>query len=123
MTHLLAKAALGAVAALVLGGAAHAAEINITIRTPDRGSAHDTRYYGGDDERRSIPSSWEYDRRGADRFYGRPVRDVRSWDRSRWVRPIDVQPRWEHDDDCRTTIKRRVNAWGEVIVKHIEMCD
>src|SRR5690349_15163318 len=42
--------------------------------------------------------------------------------RGAWGRPV-ARPWWRHADDCRLIIKRRVNPWGEVTTRRIEVCD
>ncbi len=36
--------------------------------------------------------------------------------------PVGARPWWE-GEDCRLTVKRRVNRWGEVIVRRVRVCD
>jgi hypothetical protein len=56
---------------------------------------------------------------GEGRFYGRPVPD---W-RRRWNRPVAFRAWGRHDEeDCRLIIKRRVNPWGEVSIRNVEVC-
>lgn len=119
------KAGLAAVAALVLGGAAQAAQIDIAISTPDGGAAQPVQY-GGDDygHRRYIRSPWEHGQgyRHPDRYYGRPVPERGYWDRHSWARPVYGRPYWSDQDDCRIIVKKRVSPWGET-VKRIKICD
>jgi hypothetical protein len=118
MTHSYLKALVGAVAVLLVGPAASQASDLIRIDGLDRGSAFNHRY---DDSDRAkdiqcirapcYPARerdrWGHWNRGGG--YGRPVAARRGgWDR--------------HDDDCRTTVKRRVNHWGELIITRTKVC-
>jgi hypothetical protein len=38
-------------------------------------------------------------------------------------RPVAMAPRWRHHEDCRLIIKRRVDPWGEIVVRRIRICD
>jgi hypothetical protein len=93
---------VAAFAALALGGVAQAGEFDSGwgsdrggFTRPDRGG------YGG--------RHWD-----DGRYYGRPVH--RPW------RPVFAGPRWGWHDDCRLIVKRRVNPWGDVVVRRIRVC-
>ena len=119
------KSVLAAVAVLTLGSAVQASERNVAVRVADHhayGPVADfdtydesrfTRHERGDVEER-------FGRRHPDRFYGRPVPD-----QPRWARPVFDQPRWRHRhfEECRVIVKRRVNFWGEPVVRRIRICD
>ncbi len=109
MRPTLTKALLGLTAALMLGGAVQAGEINISI-TSDRGSYRPVQYYGNDygyGERRYIRAPSDYGYHHGDRYYGRPV---------------VTRPRWHGHDDCRLIIKKHVNQWGHLVVTRIKRC-
>ena len=123
MTRNLVNAASAAAAALFLAGAAHAAQINIAISTPESGSvvAQPVQYGGHDyDERRYIRSPWE----DGDAYrHPRPAPRWGHWDRYSWARPVYGRPDWSRHDDCRTIVKKQVSPWGEVTVKRVQICD
>jgi hypothetical protein len=77
-------------------------------------------------------------RYGYDRpVYGRPVYDAdddfgprRSHiERRRYAqpvyygRPVYGRPVFDDQEECRVIVKKRVNAWGDVVVKRIRRCD
>ena len=119
MSRTVMKFALGAVAALVIGGAAQATEVRVTVNT-DRDVYRPTGYYqvdaGGYEDRRG------YGYRDQDRYYGRPVPDRDHWEHDRWSRSVVERPHWRGDDDCRLIIKKREDAWGNVTVTRIKRC-
>ncbi|HEX2554286.1 MAG TPA: hypothetical protein VHL98_11325 [Microvirga sp.] len=127
MHRCVTKFVLGAAAALALGGAAQATEVNISISAGRQVASYDgdgsgysqVGYYGdgyGYGERRYIQAPSRYGYHDGDRYYGRPVPE-----RPSWHRPVAGRPHWAHDD-CRLIIKKRVNAWGEVTVTRIRRC-
>jgi hypothetical protein len=118
---ILTKLATGALAAVALAGHALAQDISISIRTPDRGYEL-VGFYDDCRDRRYIRAP-DRDEECAGRYYGRPVPDRPHWDRHPWHRPISGRPHWRDDEDCRIIIKRRVNAWGDVVVRRIKVCD
>jgi hypothetical protein len=113
------KIALGAVAALMIGGAAQATEVRVSVKT-DSGGYRPAGYYqvdaGGYEDRR------DYGYRDPDRYYDRPIPDRDRWERDRWQRPVAERPHWRGDDDCRLIIKKREDAWGNVTVTRIKRC-
>jgi hypothetical protein len=127
MTSTIAKTALGAFAALALGSAARAADVDINVRAEEYGSYH---RLVGDDDRDGDDDGWRrhggFEERGErglarerGRFYGRPVPD---W--PMMGRPVYARPGWgRHEDDCRLIVKRRVNRWGDLVIRRIRVCD
>ena len=70
--------------------------------------------------------------------YGRPVYDDddhepgyrRRYNERRHIaqpvfygRPVYGRPVFDDHDECRVIIKKRVNAWGDVVIKRIKRCD
>jgi hypothetical protein len=53
-----------------------------------------------------------------ERVYDRPVPGWRPWGR-----PVAARLWQEPGSDCRVIIKRRENAWGEVTIRRIRVCD
>lgn len=51
------------------------------------------------------------------RFVGRPVPE---WGYA--GRPVAMRP-WRHGEECRLIVKRRINPWGEMVVRRIRICD
>ncbi len=119
MNRSVLKIAMGAVAALIIGNAAQAMEVRVSV-TADRDAYRQVGYYqvdaGGYEDRR------DYGYRDPDRYYGRPVPDRDHWERHRWHRPVVERPHWRGDDDCRLIIKKREDAWGNVTVTRIKQC-
>ena len=110
------KAVLGAAVGMLIAGSTQAAELSVSLG--EREPIQQVRWSGRDcDDRRYIRAP-DRDDPCAGRYYGRPVRD--HWDRH-WSRPVYGRPHWR-DDDCRTIIRRRVNAWGEVVVTRTRVC-
>ncbi len=120
MSRTLTKAVVGIMTALMLGGAAQAGEVNITINTGS--NAYKPVRYDRDDcrDRRYIRAP-DYDDECAGDYYRRPIPERPYWERHRWSRPVYDRPHW-YDDDCRLVIKRRVNEWGEMVVESIKVC-
>jgi hypothetical protein len=125
MTPTIAKTALGALAALALGSAAEAADVDITARAGEYGSyyrfADDEGREGRDDD--GFRRHGRIEERGSfhepGRFYGRPLAE---WPAA--GRPVFARPGWgRHEDDCRLIVKRRVNRWGDLIVRRVRVCD
>ena len=120
--------ALSVLSVLALGGAAKAADISISIHAPGAGFRQVADwdgggYYGGG--RREVERYVEERRGGRGYGYGHGYDDdgYRSWpERRSWSRPVSVRPAWGHEE-CRVIIKRRVNPWGDVVVKRIKICD
>jgi hypothetical protein len=120
----LKKAALGVLALLALAGAARASEWNTSLRTADYG-AH-LQFIGDDDDdddgdrferRRYRYDERRYWQRHPDRYYGRPVPDY-----PYWGRPVFARPGWGQGE-CRIIVKRRMNEWGDVVIRRIKICD
>jgi hypothetical protein len=53
-----------------------------------------------------------------ERVHDRPVPGWRPWSR-----PVAARPWQGPGEDCRLIIKRRVNPWGEISVRRIQVCD
>jgi hypothetical protein len=116
---IVAKAALGVVAAAMLGGAAQASDLSITIRTGEAG-AH--RFVADRDDGYDREHRWSERRRfdhDDDRFERRGARD---W-APPYGRPVFARGGWDpRHEDCRIIVKRRVNPWGDVVVKRTKIC-
>src|SRR3712207_4477082 len=111
MSFELRRIALAAVAALALGSAAQAADVNITISTNDHGTHRRVADYG---EERFAGGPYRhtehwYEHREPGRYYGRPVPDRREGrpfrggytsvpgvGRHHWQRPVFAGPRWAY---------------------------
>jgi hypothetical protein len=52
------------------------------------------------------------------RFLGRPMPE---WGYA--GRPVAMRPSWRHGEDCRLIVKRRVNPWGEVVIRRVRICE
>lgn len=52
------------------------------------------------------------------RFVGRPMPE-----RGYAGRPVAMRPWWQHREDCRLMVRRRVDPWGEVIVRRVRICE
>jgi hypothetical protein len=52
------------------------------------------------------------------RFVGRPVPE---WGYA--GQPVAMRPWWRHGEDCRLIVKRRVNSWGEVVIRRVRICE
>ncbi|HEV2557346.1 MAG TPA: hypothetical protein VGU45_01845 [Microvirga sp.] len=120
---IVAKAALGVVAAVMLGGAAQASDLSITIRTGEAGAHrfvadHDDDGYGRE-HRWSERRRFDRDDDRFDRFERRGARD---WAPA-YGRPVFARGGWDpRHEDCRIIVKRRVNPWGDVVVKRTKIC-
>ncbi len=128
---------LGAVAALTLGSAAQASEVNVTIRTDSYGVPQRIADYSGDlfERRQQTRSEHWSEHRDPDRYYGRPVPDWKErrsqWGRYHgvpvaevpyWQRPVFAGPGQGYGDRCRIIIKERVNRWGEMVQVRTKVC-
>jgi hypothetical protein len=108
-------ALLGTLAALAAGGAAQASDIQVTVRIADRGWSGPAADVEGEDFRPR--EFWRHEPR-AYRRHG--FEDRRIVERPHWARPIFARP-WE-EEDCRIVIKRRVDPWGDVVVRRFRVC-
>jgi hypothetical protein len=118
--------ALSALTVLGLGTAAQATDISISIRSdglrqvadweragPRRGFHEDGYGHG----RRFI------DERRERRGHGYDDDGFRSFpERRSFTRVVDRRHGWGHEE-CRVIVKRRVNPWGDLVVKRIKICD
>lgn len=122
------RAVVGLAAALAFGGAAHAGEFDGAF-----GPAFDrVQFFDADDGYGPRPAPrWYgpgYDDREPGRFYGRPVYErprpvVPIYDAPPWQRPGHGRPHWVDEEECRIVVKRRINRWGERVVRRIRICD
>jgi hypothetical protein len=87
-------------------------ERQVTITTVTRRDVDHGPSYGradfDDDDHEPV-----YRRRHHERRYAQPVF---------YGRPVYGRPVFDHDE-CRVIIKKRVNAWGDVVIKRIKRCD
>jgi hypothetical protein len=133
----LKKAMFAVVAAAALGTAAQASEVSVTTRANDNGVHHRIAdYTDGPFERRQYrQSEYRYEHRDPDRYYGRPVpewRERRSYqggyrsipvvERPHWQWPVLASPGRGYHDGCRTTVKERVNRWGDLVEVRRKVC-
>jgi hypothetical protein len=84
----------------------HSRVIEALPEPPLPGRFHDGRMYGG---ARYVEE---------ERVYENPVPGWRPWSR-----PVAARPWQGPGSDCRMIIKRRENAWGEITVRRIRVCD
>lgn len=110
MRHSFAKAVLGAAAALMIGGAAQAGHDDVVAG--DRASYRQVQYYVGG-------YGYGYDR--GDRYHGGGYGYGHHGGYS-YGRPVAERPHWGGHQRCHQITKRRINRWGEAVVKHITRC-
>ncbi len=110
MAHMLTKTALGAVAALMLGGAAQAGDYY--GYGGGHGGYRQTQYYGG--------GGYGYGG-GGGRSYGGGYGHGGGY----YGRPVSGHGGWHGGGHggCQTIIKKRFNRWGEMVVTRIRRCD
>ena len=108
------KVILAGATALMLGGAAHAADFDEAPYSDGYGYREQASDYGRVYDAPAEPRHHWHERR----FYGRPVAEYRPW-----ARPVFARPAWSRGGECRVIIKERVNRWGERVVRKIEICD
>ena len=113
--------ALGTLTALAFASPALTQDVSISIRTQDR-AYQPVGFYDDCRDRRYIRAP-DHDDECGDRYYGRPVRERPHWDQHPWHHPVGGRPHWRDDEDCRIIIKRRVNAWGDLVERRIKVCD
>ena len=122
--------ALSALTVLGLGTAAQATDISIQIRGDgfrqvsdwdhpgprrrfqDDGFGHDRRFIEERRERRGYGYGHGYDDDGYRSFP----------ERRSFTRVVGGRHGWGHEE-CRVIVKRRVNPWGDLVVKRIKICD
>ncbi len=124
--------ALACFAALTFCTAAHATEVNVTIRADGFGAPQRIADYGGEflEERRHRRNERWHERRDPDRFYGRPVPEWREGrpyrDTYRGIpveeRYVLARPHRSFRAPCKIVITERVNRWGEQIQVRKEIC-
>ena len=121
------RVVLAAVAALTLGSVAQASELSLQRIADYSGERFERQDY-------SRAEHWS-ERRGPDRYYGRPVPEWRER-RSHWGRyygaPVAERPHWQppvfagrgwgQRENCRIIINERVNRWGERVQVRREIC-
>lgn len=126
MSSIVAKTILGAVAAVVLCGAAQAADFDAAVRVAPYGSPH--RFVDGDngpdnDDNIGGGRPWSTERR--EDFRERDHRHWRfghDWGPGRG-RPVFARPGWDrYEEECRVVVKRRTNPWGGVVVQRTRIC-
>ena len=44
------------------------------------------------------------------------------WDRHPPGRPYYGRPGWGRHDDCRVIVTRRINRWGEMVIRRARVC-
>jgi hypothetical protein len=109
MAHMLTKVVLGAVTALMISGSAQAQYYGGGgygqgyHSSQSYGGGYGQGYYGG----RTYGSGYGHGYQSG-HYYGRPVAE---------------RPHWGGHQRCHQFAKRRVNRWGEMVVKHITRCD
>jgi hypothetical protein len=102
----LTKAALGAVAALMIGGAAQAGDYN--SYSGGYGGYRQTQYYGGGYGYGGGHYGGGSGYGGG--YYGRPSGGHGGWHGGGYR-------------GCRLIIKKHINRWGEMVVTRIRRCD
>jgi len=109
-------------AAATLAGAAQAADVRVSVRAGGTDWQRPVADYEVGDEERFAP-----DHRGGG--YRPETYDERSplqrhhWSRPVFARPVFGRPGWDSAEECRIIIKRRVNPWGDVVVRRIKICE
>jgi hypothetical protein len=114
----LRNAAMAAVAAMALGGAAQASEITISIRTADHGAARQIVDYDDHADNR-----FERHRQWDDESFHRGVPQRFDGPPTHWRRAFFASTDWRDGDDCRVIVKRRLSRWGELVVRKLTLCD
>ena len=118
-------AGLGFAAAMALGSAAQAADVQVSVRVGEPGWHRPVADYDVGEEDRFAPEANEYRAypgAGPDR-YERPFAERHRWHPPVYARPVLGRPGWEAPEECRLIIKRRVNPWGELVVRRIKICE
>jgi hypothetical protein len=118
-------AGLGFAAALAVGGAAQAADVQVSVRVGEPSWPRPVADYDDGEDDRFVPEAHQYRAypgAGPDRFDERPFERPR-WRPPVYARPVFGRPGWEAPEECRLIIKRRVNPWGEVVVRRIKICE
>ena len=119
-------AAVASLAGLALGGAAQASELHLSIRMSDQGWTRPVADYGLHEEDRYGREGRRYRERrfhvleqepSPTRFYGRPVVE-----RHRWHAPVFAAPHWDDREEVRIIVRRRVDPWGDVVIRRKKIC-
>ena len=110
--------------AMALGGAAQASEVHITVRAGEAGWQRPAAdYVFENDDSRFEEHRYGRRRFGGDRYYERPLVERQRWAAPVVARPVFGRPGWHEPEPCRIIVKRRVNPWGEVVVRRITICE
>ena len=112
-------------AAVALGGAAQASEVQIVIRAGEAGWQRPVADYGFENAGPRVEEHRYGGRRSyhEDRLYERPVVERHRWSHPVLARPVFARPGWHDGEECRIIVKRRVNHWGELVVRRIKICE
>ena len=108
MAHMLTKVALGAVTALMIGGAAQAGDYY--SYGGGYGGYRQTQYYGGGGYGYGGDRHYGGGHRHGGGYYGRTSGGYSGWHRGGY-------------GGCTLIIKKRINRWGEMVVTRIRRCD
>lgn len=124
--------AFACLAALAFGTAAHATEVDVTIRAGGYGVPQRIADYGGEifEQRRHSRNEHWQERRDPGRLYGRPVPEWREGrpyrDTYRGVpveeRYVLARPHRSFRAPCKIVVTERVNRWGEQVQVRREIC-
>lgn len=79
-------------------------------------------------ERRVVERTYSERREYVRPAYSRPAFDGPVYGRSAYAapaygRPVYARPHGDDEDECRVVVKRRVNAWGDLVVRKTRVCD
>ena len=79
-------------------------------------------------ERRSVERTYSERREIVRPAYSRPVYGGPVYGRSAYLGPVHgrvvyARPHHDDDDECRIVIKKRVNAWGDVLTRKTRVCE
>ena len=121
------RVVLASVATLTLGSVAQASELSLKRIADYSGERFESQDY-------SRSEHWA-ERRDPDRYYGRPVPELRErrshWggyygapvaERPHWQRPVFAGQGWGQRENCKIIIKERVSRWGERVQVRREVC-
>jgi len=121
------RVVLASVATLTLGSVAQASELSLKRIADYSGERFESQDY-------SRSEHWA-ERRDPDRYYGRPVPELRErrshWggyygapvaERPHWQRPVFAGQGWGQRENCKIIINERVSRWGERVQVRREVC-
>jgi hypothetical protein len=79
-------------------------------------------------ERRVVERTFSERREIVRPAYSRPAYDGPVYGRSAYSahaygRPVYARPGGDDEDECRVIVKKRVNNWGDVIIRKTRVCD